>query len=275
MVKPAIRNLIIFIVVALSIGWLGVWVDRTLPDQPEEETLGMAIWLIIPLVVVIVLRTFMGDGWNDAGLKPHVKGNIKWYLISIFIFPLVTAVTLLIGYLLGWIDVSNFDGRSFASVFVNLLGINILKNIFEESVWRGYLTSKLVKLGLEDFTIYLVAGLVWGLWHAPYYLVFLPESMINTVLPVGRIGFTAVAIFNMLAWTVMFTELFRLTNSIWPVILLHAVEDALINHLVIDGYVSITMNTKIFISPICGVIPTILYLGVGLWLRRKRIGSNQ
>lgn len=275
MIKPAIRNLIIFIVVALSIGWLGVWVDRTIPDQPEEETLGMAIWLVIPLLVVIVLRTFMGDGWKDAGLKPNISGNIKWYLISFLIFPLVTAVTLSAGYLLGWIDFSNFDIQTFASVFVNLLGINILKNIFEESVWRGYLTAKLVKLGLQDFAIYLVAGLVWGLWHAPYYLVFLPESMINTVLPVGRIGFTAVAVFNMLAWTVMFTELFRLTNSIWPVILLHAVEDALINHLVIDGYISISDSVKIIISPICGIIPTILYLGVGLWLRSKRTNTNQ
>lgn len=273
--KRAIRNLVIFIVVVLAIGWLGVWIDQVIPDQPEEETLGMSIWLVVPLLLVIVLRSFMGDGWKDAGLSPNVRGNVKWYLISIFIFPVVTAITLAIGYGTGWIGFSNFNTTAFFTLFFSLLGFNVIKNIFEESVWRGYLTAKLVKLNLPDYTIYVVAGLVWGLWHAPYYLVFLPEAMINTVLPVGRVGFAVVAVVNMLAWTVMFTELFRLTNSIWPVILLHAVEDALINHLVIDGYISISDSVKIIISPICGIIPTILYLGVGLWLRSKRINTNQ
>lgn len=273
--KRAIINLVIFIVVVLAIGWLGVWIDQVIPDQPEEETLGMSIWLVVPLLLVIVLRSFMGDGWKDAGLSPNVRGNVKWYLISIFIFPVVTAITLAIGYGTGWIGFSNFNATAFFTLFFSLLGFNVIKNIFEESVWRGYLTAKLVKLNLPDYTIYVVAGLVWGLWHAPYYLVFLPEAMINTVLPVGRVGFAVVAVVNMLAWTVMFTELFRLTNSIWPVILLHAVEDALINHLVIDGYISISDSVKIIISPICGIIPTILYLGVGLWLRSKRINTNQ
>jgi len=272
--SSTLRNLIIFIFVAFGIGWLGVLADQYHPDQPEEETLGMAIWLVSPLLLVIVLRTFLGDGWKDAGLHPNLKSNGKWYLISFSIFPLVTAVTVMIGHLAGWIDFSNFETLAFASVFIKLLGINILKNIFEESVWRGYLTAKLIKLKLSDLSIYLIAGLVWGLWHAPYYLVFLPESMLDTVLPVGRIAFAGVAVVNMLVWTVMFTELFRLTNSIWPVILLHAVEDALVNHLVIDGYINIAENTEIIISPICGIIPAVLYLGVGLWLRRKRIESD-
>ncbi|HRJ29110.1 MAG TPA: CPBP family intramembrane metalloprotease [Cyclobacteriaceae bacterium] len=268
--KRAIRNLVIFIVVVLAIGWLGVWIDQVIPDQPEEETLGMSIWLVVPLLLVIVLRSFMGDGWKDAGLSPNVRGNVKWYLISIFIFPVVTAITLAIGYGTGWIGFSNFNAAAFFTLFFSLLGFNVIKNIFEESVWRGYLTAKLVKLNLPDYTIYFVAGLVWGLWHAPYYLVFLPEAMINAVLPVGRVGFAVVAVVNMLAWTVMFTELFRLTNSIWPVILLHAVEDALINHLVIDGYIEINAGIEILISPICGIVPTLLYLAIGLWLRKKR-----
>ncbi|MBX2963779.1 MAG: CPBP family intramembrane metalloprotease [Cyclobacteriaceae bacterium] len=272
--KVTIRNLILFIVVALCIGWLGVFIDQRLPDQQEEETLGMAIWLVVPLAVVIVLRTFMGDGWKDAGLKPAIKDNIWWYLVAFFIFPMVTLVTLTIGYAMGWISFLNFDAQPYFSTFIVLLGVNLIKNIFEESVWRGYLTVKLLKLELKDVTVYLIAGLVWGLWHAPYYLVFLPESAIHAVLPVDRIVFTVVAIINMVVWTIMFTELFRLTNSIWPVILLHAVEDALINHLVIDGHIDIVNNMKIVISPISGILPTLLYLGIGLWLRRKRIRAS-
>ncbi|MBW3469548.1 CPBP family intramembrane glutamic endopeptidase [Arthrospiribacter ruber] len=269
-----IRNLFIFIVIALIIGWAGVGIDSILPEQEGDESLGMAIWLVFPLLTVIVLRTFMGDGWKDAGLLPNFKGNGRWYFVALIIYPLVTAICLGIGGLTGWIDFSAFEIRPFLSVFWTLLGVNVIKNIFEESVWRGYLTVKLVKLKLSNLQLYLIIGLVWGLWHAPYYMVFLPEGDIQTVLPVGRIPFTIIAVLNMIVWTVMFTEIYRLTQSIWPVILMHAVEDALINHLVIDGYILIENGFQIWISPICGIIPNLLYLLIGLWLRRKRIQSK-
>jgi membrane protease YdiL (CAAX protease family) len=188
---------------------------------------------------------------------------------------MVTGLSLLLGFMTGWIGFSGFDVKSYAGVFVSLFFVNIVKNVFEESVWRGYLTVKLVKLGLQDVSIYLTAGLVWGLWHAPYYLVFLPAESMYTVLPVDRITFTLVAVLSMLVWTVMFTELYRLTDSIWPLILLHAVEDALINHLVIDGYIQISAGMEWVISPISGVIPNLMYLGIGLWLRRERIKKGK
>lgn len=68
----------------------------------------------------------------------------------------------------------------------------------------------------------------------------------------------------------MFVEIYRLTNSVWPVVLMHAMEDSLINPLVIDGYIKITGNNEIFISPICGLIAATLYLSIGLWLRKRR-----
>jgi len=272
--KPKIRNLIIFCAVALLIGWIGVAVDRILPEQEGEESLGMAIWLIFPLITVIILRSFMGDGWKDAGLLPKFKSNGLWYAIALLIYPVVTGITLLLGYGFGWMDFNSFEIKPYFNIFFSLLWVNIIKNIFEESVWRGYLTVKLLQFKLSDIQLYLIIGLVWGLWHAPYYMVFLPEESIMAVLPVDRFSFMVLAVINMVIWTVMFTELYRLTLSIWPVILMHAVEDALINHLVIDGYVQIVEGAHIWISPICGIIPNLIYLLIGLWLRQKRISQS-
>ena len=270
-----IRNLAIFSLIALAIGWLGVWLDGSLADQEEEETLGMALWLVSPLIIVIILRTFLGDGWKDAGLRPNFTGNLHWYAIALLIFPIVTGITLSIGGALGWMDFSGFDAGSYISVFGTLFVVNIVKNIFEESVWRGYLTAKLIRLNLSDLSIYLIAGLVWGLWHLPYYLEFLPEEALYTVIPVSRIWFAVIAIGNMVVWTIMFTELFRLTGSVWVVVLLHAVEDAVINHLIIDGYVVISAGKEMLISPICGIIPTAIYLLIGLALRQRRIEKQR
>jgi membrane protease YdiL (CAAX protease family) len=268
--KKTIRNILVFIIIVIISGWIGVIVDKFLPPQQSENTLGMGVWLVTPLLTVIVLRTLFGDGWKDAGLKLNLKSGSVWYVVSLIIFPLVTGIVLVIGKLTRWIDFSNFNFSAFSTVFISLLIANFIKNIFEESVWRGYLTSKLINLNVGDSAIYLVVGLVWSLWHLPYYLVFLSESTIISVLPVDRMMLFFVALVNMMIWTVMFVEIYRLTNSIWSVVLLHAVEDSLINPLVIDGYIKMTGNKEIFISPICGIIAALLYLSIGLGLRKIR-----
>lgn len=273
--KRTIRNVILFTIIAILSGWIGILIDRVIPEQPEGDSLGMGIWLVLPLLAVIILRAFAGDGWKDAGLRPRLKTNAIWYAVAFLIFPVITGVVLFIGWITGWIDLSGFNIAAFIPVFWSLLIFEFIKNIFEESVWRGYLTTKLIKLNLSDISLYLIVGLIWSAWHLPYYMEFLPESVITSVLPVSRFTFFLVGVVTMVAWTVMFVEIYRLTNSIWPAVLLHAVEDALINPLIIDGHISIAGGMEILISPICGIIPTSLYLLIGLWLRSRRILTNK
>ncbi len=269
--RKTVRNIIIFIIIALASGWIGLLIDNFLEPQPQGETLGMGLWLVLPLLSTILLRAFMGGGWKDIGFKPNLRGNLKWYFVSIIIFPIVTALILVIGKISNWISFSNFNTTIFISGFISILAINFIKNIFEEFVWRGYLTTKLLKLKIKDFWLYIIVGGVWGIWHLPYYLFFLSESDIFQILPVSRIIFSLVAIVSMICWSVMFVELYRITKSIWSVVILHAVEDSLINHLVIDGHIIIASGKEILISPIAGIITTIFYLTVGLLLRKRRI----
>lgn len=269
--KKTIRNISIFILVALASGWLGLLIDKSIEPQPDGNSLGMGVWLVLPLLTTILLRLFAGDGWEDIGLKLNVKGNVKWYITSFLIFPVVTISILAIGKLSGWITFSNFRINTYLMGFVSTLLANFIKNIFEESVWRGYLAAKLLKLKAKDIWLYLIVGGVWGIWHLPYYLFFLPESDMYKILPVDRVVFAIAAIFSMICWSVMFVELYRITKSIWPVIILHMIEDSLINHLVIDGYITISSGKEILISPITGIITSILYVIAGLLMRRNRI----
>ena len=273
--NKTIRNIIIFAIVAIGCGWFGVFVDKLVEQQPEGESLGMGIWLVFPLLAVILLRFFAGDGWKDLGIRPNFKGNLKWYIAALLIYPFVTAIVLLLGKIFGWIDFSNFRTDIYLAGFLTTLLPNFIKNIFEESVWRGYLTTKLIQEKVKDIWLYLIVGGIWGVWHLPYYLRFLPEADMYQVLPVGKLAFALVAIVSMICWTIMFVEIFRLTKSIWSVVLLHMVEDSLINHLVIDGHIIITAGKEFLISPIAGIITSILYLGVGLFLRQKRIEKRE
>jgi len=273
--KKAIRNMGVFVFVVIISGWIGVFVDSVLTGQPQGDSLGMGIWLVLPLLTAFVIILFSKVSWKDLGFKPNFKGNIKWYLASVLIFPVVTAIVLIIGAITNWIDLSALNFRPFILGFCSTLLINFIIDIFEETAWRGYLTSQLVKLNLNDWKLYLIVGCVWAAWHIPYYLVFLPEADIQAVMPVSRAVYVFVSFITFLCWTVMFTELFRVTKSVWPCVILHMVEDSLINLLVISGYISIAAGKEILVSPINGIITSILYVAVGLGIRAYRIRANQ
>jgi len=80
-----IRNLCIFILIALSCGWVGVWIDaltgETTGDFSDTSngTSGMDIFIVAPLLTWLLLRAFMGDGWRDAGLRPLIKRNLRTF----------------------------------------------------------------------------------------------------------------------------------------------------------------------------------------------------
>jgi len=268
--KKAVRNIGIFIFVVIISGWIGVLIDSVLPPQPEGDSLGMGIWLVLPLLTALIIILFSKASRQGLGLKPNFKGNMKWYLASVLIFPVVTAIVLLIGAAMDWIDLSRFHLNSLILAFCSTLLANLIIDFFEETAWRGYLTSQLIRLNLSDLKLYLIIGCVWCFWHLPYYLVFLPEADISAVMPVSRAVYVVVAFTTFLSWTVMFTELFRVTKSVWPCVILHTVEDSLINFLVISGSISIDAGKEILISPINGIITSILYLAVGIGIRAYR-----
>lgn len=264
-------NLILFIVIALASGWIGVLIDNLLEEQPKGNSLGMGLWLIIPFLTVLILRIINRD-WKDFGLKPHFKGNLKWYLVAIIIYPLVTIITIGIALVLGCVDISNFDMNTFLSLAIVSIGGNFIKNIFEEFSWRGYLTPKLVELKANDLIIYIVSGLVWALWHSAYYLVFLPDNYFESI---SRVGMILTGCVIMTCWTVMYVEINRLTKSVWPCVIMHAVEDAIPTVLVMVGaFITLTNNSDVYLNPITGVVATILFLGIGLVLRAVRIKNE-
>lgn len=67
-----------------------------------------------------------------------------------------------------WSAILSVTVVSFAGCFV--------KNIFEEFAWRGYLTPGLLERDLNDWLVYGISGLVWGLWHGAYYMVLLSDK---------------------------------------------------------------------------------------------------
>ena len=89
--KKTLRNVILFSLVAISCGWIGVGVNQILGEPSNLESLGSLIFIATPIVCMILLRLFGGDGWKDFPLKPGFKQNtrcislllqsIRWLLV--------------------------------------------------------------------------------------------------------------------------------------------------------------------------------------------------
>ncbi|MFO1446030.1 CPBP family intramembrane metalloprotease [Bacillus sp. Bva_UNVM-123] len=265
-------SLLLFIVVVLASGWIGVLVDSKLPEQPAEDSLGMGLWLILPIIAMLVLRLVNRD-WKDIGVLPNFKGNMKWYGAAIAIYPVMTVIIVGLALLFNSASISDVELNSILSLIGVSIAGNFIKNIFEEFAWRGYLTPKLIELKLNDWMLYLVSGLVWALWHAAYYMVFLPDSYFETTL---RMSFLLIGCVLMVAWSIMYVEIYRLTKSVWPCVLMHALEDGVPTLLLsVAGVITLTKTGELWLSPTTGIITTILFVRFGLWLRSIRIKKER
>ena len=218
---------------------------------------------------MILLRLFGGDGWKDFPLKPRFKQNIRWYIFAIAVYPVVIGITLFVGKLLGWVDVSKFSVAAYLPVFAAAFLPIFIKNILEETAFRGYLTVKMEQLTQNEWVIYLVVAFVCQIWHLPYNLVFLDDAYQATFFPYSKVLFVLVSFVVIAVWTIMYTEIFFLSRSLLLVVLMHSMKDAL-NPLISEGFTVISPDKTLLLSPLFGLIPALIYLAIGLYLRRIR-----
>ena len=267
--KKTLRNVILFSLVAISCGWIGVGVNQLLAEPSNLESLGSGIFIATPIVCMILLRLFGGDGWKDFPLNPRFKQNTRWYIFAIVVYPVVVGITMFVGKLLGWADVSKFSVAAYFPVFAAAFLPVFIKNIFEESAFRGYLTVKMEQLTKNEWVIYLVVAFVCQIWHLPYNLVFLGDTYQATFFPYSKELFVLVSLVVIAVWTIMYTEIFFLSRSLLLVVLMHSMKDAL-NPLISEGFTVISPDKTLLISPLFGIIPTLIYLAIGLYLRKIR-----
>jgi membrane protease YdiL (CAAX protease family) len=272
--KSTVRNVAIFIIVTVAIGWLALGVNTVTESPSPEESLGMLIWLVVPLAVSLLLRAFAGDGWRDLGIKPAFKSNLQWYALSILVYPVCIVLILAIGGVLGVISFPGFSSDG-VGLFLQLVGVglvtNLIKNIFEEFAWRGYLTPKLKLLGVPDLANHAIVGVVWALWHLPYWIGLLEPTTLQSHTGLSLPVFILLGVVGLITSAVLFGELKLVTGSIWPPMLLHTVLNALTLPLLAEGFIAFEGAEALFTPGVGGILGTVLITLVGLWVYRSRV----
>jgi len=281
-VSRPLRNLIIFSVASLSGGFVGIALDQLAPPANRMEGLGVLVWLVTPLLTNILLRAFGGDGWQDLGWQLHLRSSWVWYGVALFSLPLVMGVVLGLGALSGALDTAGLAARGWGPYLAlagAAFGGALVKNIFEEFAWRGYLTPRFAELQLRPWMAYLLTGFIWAGWHVPYYLYFLDPLVLQSHTPLPLPAFMAVAFVLLPFHALTYGELRLLSGSTWPAWLLHTVANALSLPLLSDGFVTLRGGAGVLLSPGTeGILFTLLFalIGVGLYQYRTRsVGRRQ
>lgn len=259
--------LAIFVFVTITAGGYGYLLDQILTEQPEGNSLGMGLWLVFPFLTGVILRILNRD-LKQIGFRLHIKNNLKWYIFSVVLFPCVMLVSIMVAKIMGALVVNNVTLNGLLGMILGTFLANCVKNIFEEFAWRGCLVPYLENTGMNDWFLYLVNGFVWGSWHITYYLFFLPDEYFTKT---SRPMMVVTGIIIMMFWSPVFVELRRLTNSVWPCVILHSMEDAVPTLLFVTaGVFQMKESYSVILDPISGIIPVALVFASGLVLRKYR-----
>ncbi len=278
-----IRNIVIVALFTVGGGWLGIWLNNiTGNTMPPMQSLGALIWLTTPALSGILLRAIGGDGWKDSGFGLNLISGWKWYLIGILVYPLAALLTFGLGALLGIVSADGFAAQGFGA-YLSVAGTmfvgSLMKNIFEEFAWRGYLTPRLEAAKIHPLMNHFIVSLLWMTWHLPYYYYYLDRALLESALTTSIPVFLITGYIVMFPTSILFGELRLLSKSVWPVFILHNIINALSMPLLMNGFIKVNGPLGFVFTPTNeGIITSILF-GVAGWMlyqyRMKKEASEK
>jgi membrane protease YdiL (CAAX protease family) len=192
----------------------------------------MLLFILSPILVASVLRTFARDGWRDAGLRLRLRGNGRWYALSLLLFPVLSAVAVGLGAAFGAVEFAPGAAQEFAALFATALVTAFIYSVFEEFGWRGYLEPRMQALGVPAARRHLIVAAVWGLWHVPYILAV----DVMTDLPLA--GYIPLFLLAIVPMAFIYGVVRERTGTVWPAVIMHALANAVAFPLLSDAVVT-------------------------------------
>jgi len=62
---------------------------------------GGLLFVIGPVMMLLLLRFWGGDGWKDAGLGLRLKASWQWYLFALLAYPVTIILVIMFGVKMG------------------------------------------------------------------------------------------------------------------------------------------------------------------------------
>ncbi|MBE2224772.1 MAG: CPBP family intramembrane metalloprotease [Anaerolineae bacterium] len=266
--NKTIRNIIIFTLLVTGLAWLG----PVLGGDPTEPGLGFLVWGTAPAVSALIVKFVLRDK-TSLGFRPHFRGNGRYYLLSLLLYPVSILIVLSLGLLLG---ASSLGVITLPALFTTMAPLAVtffIFALFEETGWRGYLAPSVYSLN-DRLLGHAVVGIIWASWHFPYLHELLAHTAegLLTVLPRFLLGAMVTA--------VVYGEIRIRTGSVWPAVLMHWTGNTLANTLLATfagaGFVTL-LPEKAWLGSFGmeGVLMILIFGLVGGYLYMKRRRQNR
>ncbi|MFC2054569.1 type II CAAX prenyl endopeptidase Rce1 family protein [Chloroflexota bacterium] len=223
--KKTIRYIVIFSVLVNVVAWIG----PLLGGDPTSPGLGFLIWGIAPILVSLLMRAVTRD-WSDLGARPAIRKNVRWYLVSLLVYPIAIALALFIGSLISASSISQFSMGSYIQAALPAMVIFFFFALFEEVGWRGYLAPKMYSLGINVYVAHALVAVVWASWHLPFI------SELSTYTTEGLATYIPRFYLGAFAFSIVYGEIRMITATFWPAVLMHWVGNTIANSL-LAGFV--------------------------------------
>ena len=301
--KQDLTRVLVYILITFILTWVYCLLvvypianGEALNGIPALATqLVVAAAMFCPAIGVLLTRLITKEGFKDSWLRPHIKGNIKTYLLAWFgpailtfagmgiyflLFP--DRLDLSFSYFIATLEAAGTPTETLPISIGLLMFVQCAQAVFlapvlnfftcfgEEWGWRGYLLPKVSKHFSTASTL-LITGIIWGLWHAPL-------TVIGHNYGLGYWGFPYTGIAMMcLFCTVLgiFLSCITLkTRSCIPAVLAHGA----INGIAAIGIYFTYDGGNPFIGPaptgIIGMIPFLLaVIPMVIYLKRNEKGT--
>ena len=225
----------------LAIGFACRLSDASVKDF-NNQNLGMILWLISPFVLMLIFRAINND-WRSFGVKLQFRKSWPWYIVSLLLYPIIIGLILIIGKITKTIDFVNSFSVLTNAVLVSIIPL-FIKNIFEEFVWRGYLTPQFDKMGMSRFKNHLISGGIWALWHLPFLdLMIRSYSQLSlwVAFPLMLIGIIVTAF--------VYGEIRIRSSTVWTAVVLHTVGNSITNPLISMNIIKLVSGKEYIASP--------------------------
>jgi membrane protease YdiL (CAAX protease family) len=169
-----------------------------------------------PLVAALVVSGISG-GWPAIrallGRLVLARVRLGWYLVALLLAPALAFAALGVGLLSGLKTAASGVGGHTSDLISTFLVMFFFVGLGEEPGWRGFLLPALqrTRSALESA---LIVGVIWALWHAPFYGNQVPWAQ------------TAPFFLNVVAGSVVIAWVFNnARQSLFLCILMHAVNN--------------------------------------------------
>ena len=143
--------------------------------------------------------------------------------------------------------------------------VHALTTIGEELGWRDFLLSRLMGIGLTQWTALIVTGAVWGIWHAPVILMGL-EYVGYPYAGIPMFVVYAILVGVILGWLQL------ASGSVWVPAIAHgsinAVQRAAL--IFVTGYNPLIAGT---LGSLAGLASLISFIAWLRWTRRLPVKS--